>query len=435
MEIKLEEKKIKFVLITLFWGMILPIFLTHQNFKIYDSITKALELWDKEHLLIGMLKLVIMNTLRSIPMYIAIFLLFDSIEIIKNGKKRNFEKVLLILPIIPIAYSLIKIFYDIQLPVGKTSILGVLWFCYYVKFDLKNITYVEKYLVFLSFIVGLQWLDVSKFFNFLGVGEITSDLNKAISFMEADVIVTLICISFFSFFTLFSILLLHFFKGQEERIARSRSEMENRHLKEVQLLVHDLKTPIFSVGALLETLTLQEEDERKKLYLKKMEDSIEKTNIMISEILSVKSEKPIEIEEMMKFIFSFLSVHKNIEGITYKSYLKKDYKLKGNRILLSRVIINLIVNSWEANSSVVNIMVKDYKKRLIIQIDDYGDGIDIDNINELIKDGVSTKKSSGKGLSFVVKTIKDMDGKIYFIKKIKMGTKIYIILKGDEYGE
>ena len=169
MEIKLEEKKIKLVLIILFLGMILPIFLTHQNFKIYDSITKALELWDKEHLLIGMLKLVIMNTLRSIPMYIAIFLLFDSIEIIKNGRKRNFEKVLLILPIIPIAYSLIKIFYDIQLPVGKTSILGVLWFCYYIKFDLKNITYVEKYLVFLSFIVGLQWLDVSKFFNFLGV--------------------------------------------------------------------------------------------------------------------------------------------------------------------------------------------------------------------------------------------------------------------------
>ncbi|MGL5190824.1 MAG: ATP-binding protein, partial [Cetobacterium sp.] len=120
---------------------------------------------------------------------------------------------------------------------------------------------------------------------------------------------------------------------------------------------------------------------------------------------------------------------------TYKSYLKKDYKLKGNRILLSRVIINLIVNSWEANSSVVNIMVKDYKRRLIIQIDDYGDGIDIDNINELIKEGVSTKKSSGKGLAFVVKTIKEMDGKIYFIKKTKMGTKIYIILKGDEYGE
>ncbi|WP_298066060.1 hypothetical protein [uncultured Cetobacterium sp.] len=43
MEIKLEEKKIKFVLITLFLGMILPILLTHKNFKIYDSITKALE--------------------------------------------------------------------------------------------------------------------------------------------------------------------------------------------------------------------------------------------------------------------------------------------------------------------------------------------------------------------------------------------------------
>lgn len=342
---------------------------------------------------------------------------------------------LLILPIIPVAYGLIKIFYNIQLPVGKTSILGVLWFCYYIKFDLKSITYLEKYLVFLPFIVGLQWLDISKFFNFLGVGEITSDLNKVIDFMEAELIVTLICISFFSFFTLFSILLLYFFKGQEERIARSKSEIENRHLKEVQLLVHDLKTPIFSVGVLLETLLLQEENERKKLYLKKMESSIEKTNIMISEILSVKSEKPILIDEMMKFIFSFLSVHKNIEGISYKSYLKEDYKIKGNRILLSRAIINLIVNSWEANSFAVNIEVKDYKRQLVIQIDDRGDGIDISNINELIKEGVSTKDSSGKGLAFVIRTIKEMGGKIYFMKKIGNGTKIYIILKGDEYEE
>lgn len=435
MEIKLEEKKIKLVLVILFLGIVLPIFLTHQNFKIYDSIAKALELWDKEYLLIGMLKLVTLNTLRSIPMYIAIFLLFDSIEIIKKGKKRSFEKVLLILPIIPVAYGLIKIFYNIQLPVGKTSILGVLWFCYYIKFDLKSITYLEKYLVFLPFIVGLQWLDISKFFNFLGVGEITSDLNKVIDFMEAELIVTLICISFFSFFTLFSILLLYFFKGQEERIARSKSEIENRHLKEVQLLVHDLKTPIFSVGVLLETLLLQEENERKKLYLKKMESSIEKTNIMISEILSVKSEKPILIDEMMKVIFSFLSVHKNIEGISYKSYLKEDYKIKGNRILLSRAIINLIVNSWEANSFAVNIEVKDYKRQLVIQIDDRGDGIDISNINELIKEGVSTKDSSGKGLAFVIRTIKEMGGKIYFMKKIENGTKIYIILKGDEYEE
>ena len=432
MEIKLEHKKIKLVLIMLFLGMTLPIFLTHQNFKIYDSINKALELWDKEHLLIGMVKLVILNTLRSIPMYIGIFLLFDSVEIVVKGKKKNFEKILLILPVIPISYSMIKVFYDIQLPVGKTSILGIFWFCYYIKFDLKSITYLEKYLVFLSFIVGLQWLDVSKFFNFLGVGEITSDLNKTISFMEADLIVTLICISFFSFFTLFSILLLHFFKGQEERIARYKSETENRHLKEVQLLVHDLKTPIFSVGVLLETLNLQEENERKKLYLKKMEDSIEKTNIMIGEILSIKSEKPIVVEDMMKFIFSFLSAHKNIERITYENYLNKDYKVKGNRILLSRAIINLIVNSWEANSESINIVIKNYKKFLMILIDDYGDGIDINNINELVKEGISTKNSSGKGLSFVMKTLKEMGGKIYFIKKIRNGTKIYIILKGGD---
>lgn len=433
MDIRVEKRKIKLVFLILFFGMILPVFLTHQNFKIYDSIDMALDMWDKECLLIGMLKLVTLNTLRSIPMYIAIFLLFDSIEIVIKGKKRTFEKILLILPIIPVAYSLIRLFYNIELPVGKTSVLGILWFCYYIKFDLKNVGYLEKYLVFLSFVIGLQWLDMSRFFNFLGVGEITADLNKAISFMEADLIVTIICISFFSFFTLFSILLLHFFKGQEERIARFSSEVENRYLKEVQLLVHDLKTPIFSVGILLETLALQEDNERKKLYLKKMEDSIEKTNIMIEEILSAKSESPIVVEDIMKFIFSFLSVHKNIEGIIYKSYLREGYKIMSNRVLLSRVMINLIVNSWEANSSTINIILKNYKEYLIIQIEDYGDGIDIDNIKNLIKEGVSTKNSYGKGLAFVITTLKEINGKIYFAKKDKGGTKAYIILKGDGY--
>ena len=104
-----------------------------------------------------------------------------------------------------------------------------------------------------------------------------------------------------------------------------------------------------------------------------------------------------------------------------------------NRVLLSRVMINLIVNSWEANSSTINIILKNYKEYLIIQIEDYGDGIDIDNIKNLIKEGVSTKNSYGKGLAFVITTLKEINGKIYFAKKDKGGTKAYIILKGDGY--
>lgn len=48
MDIRVEKRKIKLVFLILFFGMILPVFLTHQNFKIYDSIDMALDMWDKE---------------------------------------------------------------------------------------------------------------------------------------------------------------------------------------------------------------------------------------------------------------------------------------------------------------------------------------------------------------------------------------------------
>ncbi|MEG0560971.1 MAG: HAMP domain-containing sensor histidine kinase [Cetobacterium sp.] len=435
MQLKIRTKEFKVMIVVFFIGLILPFFLTHQNFKIYDSINRGLEFWDKEHILIAMFKLVFLNTLRAIPIYISMFLMFDSIELIKKEKVKIIEKILFILPVIPIMYKLIDFFYEIHLPIGKTSILGILWFCYYIRFNFKTINFLQKNLVFLSFIVGLQWLDVSGYFNFLGVGEITSDLNKVIDFMGGQLISSLLCISFFIFFTSNSILLLYFFKGQENIIARYESELENRHLKEVQQVVHDLKTPIFSIGTLLEVLMLQEEDERKKNYLNRIGDSIEKTNLMISEILKFKSKKPILIDDMMNFVFSFLSVHKNLKKIIYNNYTEKNHRIYGNRVLLSRIIINIIVNAWEANSEKVIVTIKGYRKYTVIKIEDYGDGIEDGNLEKLLQEGFSTKDSSGKGLSFVNKAIKEFGGKIFILKKIEKGLNVFVVLKGEVKNE
>lgn len=430
MKVKIKRKDMQISALIFITGLLLPIFLTHERLDIYGSINNALEFWDKEHVIIAMFKLVFLNTLRAFPGYILMFLLFESLDIEHDGRQRKLEKVIVVLTVIPIMYKLIGLFYEIDLPVGKTSVLGILWFCFYTNLELKIMTVVEKSFVFLLFIAGIQWLDISTYFNFLKVGEITYDLNQVIDFMEARVVVTILCVSFFLFFILLSILLLYFFKGQEERVARYKENIENRYLKEAQQLVHDLKTPIFSVSTLIEVLKLQEIDEKKIKYYDRIENSLDKTNTMIGEILNVKSQKPIIVEEMMNFVFSFLSAHESSDLIQYENYLKKGRSISGNRVALSKVIINLIVNAFEAKASKVGVIIKDYNNYVLIKIKDNGTGIPSNIYKKIFLEGVSTKGSTGKGLAFVKKVMDEMAGKIYIKEDTKVGAEIYLVLRG-----
>ncbi len=344
MKIEINKRELTLSIIIFLLGLLLPFFIKYTNIDIYGSINTALELWDKEYLLIAMFKLVLLNSLNTFPIYLSMFILFDAIKIIHKNKVKYLEKIIFTILIIPITYKLISLMYSVNLLMGKTSILTIFWFYYYARFNFKSVSLLEKCYVFLIFIIGLHWLDMNTFFNFLGVGEITSDLNRVINFMDAKLIVSLLSTLFFLFFTSFSILILYFFKCQEEKILRFQSETENRSLKETQQLVHDLKTPIFSIGALLELLKLQETDKRKIKYLDRIENSLNKTNIMIGEILDIKSKSSVSINDVMNFVFSFLSSHKNIDKVSYKNYTKEEFQINGNKGLLSRCIINLIVN-------------------------------------------------------------------------------------------
>ncbi|MDP0493957.1 MAG: HAMP domain-containing sensor histidine kinase [Fusobacterium sp. JB021] len=427
-KIKIDKYELRKAIFIFLLGLLFPIIFKHENLKIYDSIIYGLDSWDKEYILIAMFKLVFLNTVRSYPVYLSMIMLFDAIIIKKREKKIIYRKMILIALIIPVTYIMINMFYNIYLPFGKTSILGLVWFFYYVRLDFQNVNPIEKYSVFLFFIIGLQWLDVSPYLNFLGVGEITLFLNQAIEFMGAQRISIILCMSFFLFFILVSILLVYFFKWQEENINRQKSEIENRYLKEIQHVVHDLKTPLFSIGTLIEILDMQEKNKKHKEYFYSIRNSIEKLNLLIEEILYRDIKKLINIEDVIDLTLSILSVNEKSKEINYENYIYGKCKIYGNRILLSRVLINIITNSWEANSQIVDLVLKEYDDRIILKIEDYGDGIE-GTVEKLMEEGFSTKSSSGKGLTFVKNVLKEINAKYYIFKKEK-GVITYIVLEG-----
>ncbi|MBC2855021.1 HAMP domain-containing histidine kinase [Cetobacterium sp. 2A] len=422
----IKKEQFHFGMLMIFIGIIMPIHFNHENLEIYNLISKSLEKWDKEFIIVATFKIVFLNTIRAFPNYIAIFTIIDSITLKVNQKKLFFLKFLPIALVMPLIYFFIKIFFNIELTIGKSSILGLGWVYYYSRFNFKRTNIPKKSLGLLVFMMGIQWLDITSYFQILGTGELTSDLHKASEFMETTTILNILGLVFFILLTSFSILLLSIFKSQEKAMHIFEKELENRYMKEARYLVHDLKTPLFSIRTLVEVLKMQEENEKKIEYYSKIENSLDKTNLMISEILKTNLKTPVKISEIFDFIFSYLSTHNGISKIKYENYLSNDYIIQANRILLCRAIINLIINAYEVSKDKVEIVIKDYKKYFYIIIKDEGPGISDEDILRIYNDGFSTKNSTGLGLSFVNKVLEEHECKIFFKKGTDIGTKVYL---------
>lgn len=419
--------------IMIFISLLMPIYFKHENFRIYESITLALENWDKEYLVDAMFKLVVLNTLRSFPNYIAIFIIINSISLKYKEKDNLFLKLCISIAIIPIIYFFIKSCYNINLLLGKSSILGILWLYYYSRFKLKGITLLKKGLGLLLFVMGIQWLDVTNYFRVLGSGELTRDLRRSAELIGAENFINTLGVIFFLFFTIFSILLIGILKSQEKDMDLLEKELENRFYRETRYLVHDLKTPIFSIKTLIELLKIQEENEKKLSYYSRIENSLEKSEIIISEILKTNNKTLVKVSEIFEFIFPTISPY--IKNLTFENYLHKDYEIRANRLLVARAIINLISNAYEASKDGVKVILKDYKHFFYIIIEDEGIGICEEKLKEIFQEGYSTKNSSGLGLSFVKTVMENHNFSLYFKRKKIKGTNVYIKLKGVNENE
>lgn len=456
MIIKINIKKTEFLIgiAMVLLGLILPNLLLLPSLKIYIYLDKAVDFWDKEYVLYAAFYHIFLNTIKSFPIFLSVFLLMDSIKIKFKEKENIYLNYILGFILIQICYIIIyKIHYDKEFYFGKVAMLEMVYvfICSIQKFKIINI--LKRNIVLLTIFIGIQWLDITNFFEVLeykNAGEVFFDLKAIAELLDATFLLDMI--GFFTFFLFFSfsISLLLIFLNQEKakKIYLKEKEMmetfselaiqetENRYLKEIQYLVHDLKTPLFSIGTLIEILSMGEEEEKKLQYYNRIQNSLERCNIMISEILREEKQNYVEIEQIFNFIFSYLSTHKSIERITFCNLAPKT-KLKINKIVFARAIINLIVNAYEATLNKENakilITVKHYVTNLLITIEDNGVGMEKSQIKSIFEKGYSTKKSSGIGLNFVKTVIEEHQGKINVKSQKGKGTKFYLIFGRESF--
>lgn len=319
--------------------------------------------------------------------------------------------------------------------------------------NFTTINTLKKSTVIILILMGVQWMDIIpelSAFKF-GRGETSQDIKKAAEFIGCSDVLTMTSIMFFVIFTSCALLIVKLISDEhkliitvdknkkiERELTEARFEaLQARNYMELKNLVHDLKTPLTSMQALVSVIELMEEDPKKMIYLSRIENSIDRLSNMISEILYEDKKNPISTDELMKFVLSQISPLPYANKINFINKAANSI-ICVNKVGICRAIINALDNAYDAidkEKGHIWVDVHSTKGNVFIDITDDGIGIDKDMMPKLWERGFSTKKSTGFGLSLIKSAMEKHRGKVEIISNFKKGTCVRLILpevsKGD----
>lgn len=213
---------------------------------------------------------------------------------------------------------------------------------------------------------------------------------------------------------------------------------------------HELKTPITIIGGFIETIKLGHFKDRKQLeyFIDIIYRETQRLNHLINDLLqlshienSSKSQKNIHTISLPNTFNTIISLYKNIaikkdivintniENVSIVSYISEEW--------LRTVIGNLIDNAikYSKPSTSVNVIASIKNLKLIISIEDFGCGIEKNELKKIFHRFYRVDKSRnnkiegiGLGLSIVKNMILNMKGKIKVKSEINKGSTFVITL-------
>jgi len=460
MKIDSKYNKLILGLFVVALSFITPKILWSSQFNILDDVYLSLESNDIGVLIIAAIKLVFLNTIRHLPIFLGIFIIADDLyqsmkrktkSILDSSKfsliKRNLT-FLLPFVFIPIIYELISNSYNMSFVFSNVSIVAILVLLIVYKI-IEDIRFIFIKIIIVTLIVfAFDWVDIIPMFSRLdfGRGDLTLTVHQAAEFIDATKILNIIGVIFSA------ILLINIFflakvskgyhnylylieesKNKERKMNKVQMEaLESRYYREIKNLVHDLKTPLTTIQGLSGLIKLGVEEKKAKEYAEKIINTTDKMNLIISEVLLEDKKSIIEIKELFSFVKSQILCDDFYNNVSFE--ISSNIKIKANKYRMSRAIINLIDNALKAsNSSDHKVLVratvnKNNKSKIIIK--DNGPGILPEHIDRIWEPGfTSNPDDTGLGLNFVKNVVENHGGSIFISTKVGVGTEVHINLE------
>lgn len=437
----------------------MPLLLTVHNFQILDRLHDALEWEDSFNLMIAALSLVALNALRAAPHYIGAFLVAESMEFRWGTRSLWAVNALLVVGILQVTYwGINTIHHQVRYDFGLPAVLVSGFVILIDHLDYKYIARMKKTLLIFTGLTAFQFLDIMPAASSLpvGRGETSTNIKLAGNVLGlSDMLNGLAAVGFLLFLgisVLFFIMLRDENKLREIVLLREQNEviqtrarineMQNRTYREMQHLVHDLKSPLTVVQTLVGAVKLdcaqagQQED---MMLLDRAESAVEQMSQMISEILYEEKVSATTVEAVLNRVLAQLSIEDYARYIRVESEAPQA-EIRVHRVLFSRALMNLVQNSAKAIPAertpciVICSGVSDGWVRF--QVMDNGGGIPEEKQAEIWNRGYSGTASSGLGLSFVRNVVDRANGKVRLCSRVGEGTTItlWIPKEGENYG-
>ncbi len=204
---------------------------------------------------------------------------------------------------------------------------------------------------------------------------------------------------------------------EELRASREREEAAVRSRKElVAELSHDIKTPVASIKAMADVMSLTVKDEEERATIAAINGKADQIDNLISNLFHATLEELEQLEVNVEELSSD-DIHRMIGEADYLKRVKeisiKDVVVLGDKLRLNQVITNIISNSYKYAGTEIDISssfekVSDSDKVsefYIIEISDKGGGVpesEIEMITEKFKRGSNSQGKDGSGLGLYI---------------------------------
>ncbi|MEX0720510.1 MAG: HAMP domain-containing sensor histidine kinase [Balneolaceae bacterium] len=249
------------------------------------------------------------------------------------------------------------------------------------------------------------------------------------------------------YFPYIQILLLGLLLGIGYTTYRSitRSEQSNLWVGMAKEAAHQLGTPISSLYGWLQLLKDEYEYDESAIHIaNEIEKDIQRLRGVAERFGKIGSEpelKEMEIEPILEQVIHYMERRLPRLGktIEVRKALNARAKVRINPELFQWAIENVVKNSMDAlhgieGEAYISISSKVQEGEVIIDIEDSGCGIEIQNVKSIFKPGFSTKKRGwGLGLSLTKRIIEEYhNGSVFVLRsELDEGTTMRLTLREE----
>lgn len=223
----------------------------------------------------------------------------------------------------------------------------------------------------------------------------------------------------------------------------NKNSFENNIL--YTLLFHDLFTPLNTLSQLSQ-ITLDNFDDYNREELELVIKAFNQSTVNLKYFLdnmfelllldnnSIFNLEDCNLNEIINEIINLFQLNLKQKNITIINKINQNIIIKADKITLMSVLKNIITNAikFSYENSTIELNVKEKENKVIIEIKDYGIGMNNETLNNLFFNkvtsinGTKSEKGHGIGLLLCKKFIEQNNGNIWVESNFGVGTTFSI---------